>query len=160
VKRKLAMQLRRVDLLRPFVESLGRNAFEKLHKEVSYELGEIYLSVFELKLSKISEKSPQAAQTPEKFMKAGDIKKSNEYCLSAVAMFHHFLSFYSKETAPGSSGLSKAGKDYGAMTGEELLALPPLLPSWGESLSAPLPSRPHLFSSHQTSSPRKRSVPS
>jgi hypothetical protein len=137
VKRKLAMQLRRVEMLRPFLDSLGRSAFEKLHKELAYELGEIFLSVFELKLSKISEKSPQAAQTPERFMKPSDLQKTNEYCLSAVAMFLHFLSFYSKETAPpggGPSGIAKNGRDYGSMSADELLAVPPLLPSWGVPL--------------------------
>jgi hypothetical protein len=136
-KRKLAMELRRAEMLRPFVDSLGRNAFEKLHKEIAYELGEIYLNIFDLKLLKISEKSPQAVQTPEKFMKATDLDKCNEYCFSSVAMFSHFLSFYLKSSSDSEGAIVSSRKEmnYGAMSGEALAALPTQLPSWGLSLS-------------------------
>lgn len=132
------MELRRVEMLRPFVDSLGRNAFEKLHKEISYELGEIYLNIFDLKLLKISEKNPQAVQTPEKFMKAVDLEKCNEYCFSSIAMFNHFLSFYLKNESEG----PRKEVNYGAMSGDTLAALPTQLPSWGSNLLLLLPPHP------------------
>ena len=138
MKRKLAMELRRAEMLRPFITSLGRNAFEKLHKEIAYELGEIYLNIFEFKLLKISEKNPQATNAPEKFMKSNDLTKTNEYCLSSIAMFYHFLSFYTKDSVDDSMTITRAGlankKDYGAMTPDELINQPCTLPSWGKFL--------------------------
>lgn len=132
IKRKLAMELRRAEMLSPFIDSLGRTAYEKLHKELSYELGEVYLNIFELKLLKISEKNPQAAQTPEKFMKTADLNKCNEYCFSSIAMFQHFLSFYSK--TEGTEDLFRQEKSYKSLNGDELIALPLRSPSWGMAL--------------------------
>lgn len=135
IKRKLAMELRRADMLKPFISTLGRSAYEKLHKEISYELGEIYLNIFEFKLLKISEKNPQAASAPEKYMKLNDITKTNEYCLSSIAMFYHFLSFYIKDLndEPINRGLNKK-KDFSLMTPDELINHPCSLPSWGNIL--------------------------
>jgi hypothetical protein len=158
-KRKLAMELRRAEMLRPFVDSLGRNAFEKLHKEISYELGEIFLNIFDLKLLKISEKNPQAAHAPEKFMKAADLEKCNEYCFSSVAMFSHFLSFYLKSSSDSEVGPRKE-VNYGAMTGEALAALPTQLPSWGPTSSCSLLPHTHpLSSSFCRPSRRRRGAP-
>lgn len=128
------MELRRAEMLRPFINSLGRTAYEKLHKEISYELGEVYLNIFEFKLLKISEKNPQAVNAPEKYMKANDIIKTNEYCLSSISMFYHFLSFYTKDS--NDDTINRVGlinkKDYGAMTPDELINQPCVLPSWGK----------------------------
>ena len=52
-KRKLAMEQRRLDMLLPIISSINRNAFDVLHKQLSYELGECYLSAIEYKTDKL-----------------------------------------------------------------------------------------------------------
>ena len=72
LKRRTAMQNKRLDLLKPIVFSLNRNAYDALHKQVSYELGEVYISLADL----LSEKYASGSA-----MKKADVVKSNEYCL-------------------------------------------------------------------------------
>lgn len=75
LKRKTAMQNKRLELLKPVVLTLNRNAFDALHKQVSYELGEIYISLGDL----LSEKYAGGAS-----MKKTDIIKSNDYCIGMI----------------------------------------------------------------------------
>ena len=72
LKRRVAMQNKRLDLLQPILQTLNRNAFEGLHKQASYEMGEIFVSLGDL----MSEKYANGRN-----MKKTDIVKSNEYCL-------------------------------------------------------------------------------
>lgn len=76
LKRKMAMLNKRLELLRPVVLTLNRNAFDALHKQVSYELGEIYISLGDL----LSEKYAGGAP-----MKKADAVKSNDHCLGMPA---------------------------------------------------------------------------
>lgn len=122
IKRKLAMELRRVELLKIFL-SVSKTAFEVFHKEMSYELGEAYMTMYELKLEKIAQKNPSIFQHADKAMKLADKKKCNEYCVSTIAMFTHFISMYT--LSPEQMGHMK---DYTDMSAEELSAIPLALP--------------------------------
>lgn len=74
LKRRIAMQNKRLDLLKPVVLTLNRNAYDALHKQVSYELGEIFISLGDL----LSEKYAGGAA-----VKKADVVKLNEYCLGS-----------------------------------------------------------------------------
>ena len=50
VKRRLDMENRRVEMLQ--LGSLNKSVFEILHKQLSYELGEAYLALLDVKLDK------------------------------------------------------------------------------------------------------------
>lgn len=56
LKRRLAMELRRTELLIPVLKSLNRSSYEVLHKQIAYELGETALVLIDLKLDKFREK--------------------------------------------------------------------------------------------------------
>jgi hypothetical protein len=85
LRRRMAMQHKRAELLRPVVLSLNRNAFDALHKQVSYELGEIYISLGDLMAEKYA---------GGKAMKKADVVKSNDYCLGICsAEFLVFIPF-------------------------------------------------------------------
>ena len=122
IKRKLAMELRRVELLKTFLP-ISRTSFEVIHKETSYELGEAFMTMYELKLEKIAKKNPTIFEHADKAMKLADKKKCNEYCTNTIAMFSHFISMYTM--SPEEMG---ASKDFLSMSAEDLskikLALP------------------------------------
>jgi len=129
IKRKLAMELRRVELLKVFL-NINRTAFEVFHKEMSYELGEAYMTMYELKLEKIAQKNPTIFQHADKAMKLADKKKCNEYCVLTIAMFSHFLSMYT--LTPEQMGVSKNFID---MTADELASIPLLRPKGADSIN-------------------------
>lgn len=97
LKRKLAMELRRLDMLTPLLKSLNRVSFEVLHKQVSYELGETVLAVLDIKLDKLRQKDASGQEViNEKALKKSDIVKINEYCKTGYAMFTHFGFMYAQ----------------------------------------------------------------
>mmetsp|Transcript_3688 Transcript_3688/g.5709 ORF Transcript_3688/g.5709 Transcript_3688/m.5709 type:complete len:337 (-) Transcript_3688:35-1045(-) len=120
IKRKLAMEIRRADLLKALPNSLSRNAFEGLVKGVSYELGEIYMNALELKTQKILSK------TSIESMKAVDREKCNEYIACSIAMFLNFISFYIKS----GDGPPRSGEIFSSMQLTELMQFPFLQPSY------------------------------
>jgi hypothetical protein len=93
-KRKLAMESRRLSLLLPLLGSLNRVSFEVLHKQVSYELGETYLTLLEIKTDKIRDRSGAIDKNK---LKKSEILKCNLYCKGILAMFSHFTNMYSKQ---------------------------------------------------------------
>lgn len=76
------MQNKRLELLKHIVNDLNRNAYDALHKQISYELGEIYISLGDLLSEKYSAGQP---------MKKADMLKSNEYCLGQLVLFINLL---------------------------------------------------------------------
>lgn len=122
IKRKLAMELRRVEFLKKFL-TISKSAFEVFHKEMSYELGEAYMTMYELKLEKIAQKNPSIFQNADKAIKLADKKKCNEYCTLTIAMFFHFISMYTLTPEQNNEQM-----DFMAMSAEELAAMKLTLP--------------------------------
>jgi len=100
LKRKLAMESRRVEFLSPLLLSLSRSAFEALHKSIAYELGETYLSLYEIKVEQLVDASENSSGKTDPSldsrapMKKSDVGKCNSYCKQSIAAFAHFSSFY------------------------------------------------------------------
>jgi hypothetical protein len=104
VKRKLAMQLRRGEMLFPLLKSLSRASYEELHKQLSYECGEIYMTCLDLKMDKIMSKvnkttghdldSTGADIVQNVSMKASEIASVNDYCMKALVCFAYFSQFF------------------------------------------------------------------
>ena len=103
-KRKLAMESRRVDMLSSLLKTLNKAAFEALHKQLAYELGEVYMTLLEFKLEKLRSTKVAGAvgglsysvPMDERSMNKADLAKCNSYIQQALAMFAHFTSFYAK----------------------------------------------------------------
>lgn len=97
LKRKLAMELRRLELLSPVLKSLNKISFEVLHKQVSYELGETCLAILDIKLDKLRHRDASGQEViNETSLKKNDIAKINEYCKTGYAMFMHFGYMYAQ----------------------------------------------------------------
>lgn len=90
LKRKLAMQGRRIELLKPLLLTLSRSAFDHIHKEVAYECAEAYTSLLETKLEKFKSKG----QVDESLLKPAELKKCNEYCAGILTTLSHLTGFY------------------------------------------------------------------
>lgn len=109
-KRSLAMELRRADLLRDVLTQISRSAFDTLHKQISYELGEIYLECLEKKLAKVRDRQTHghydddAAAAAAASLKGKELQNCNEYCRAALASFSHFCNMYAKNTAKDAHG--------------------------------------------------------
>jgi hypothetical protein len=134
VKRKLAMELRRAEMLQGYTTSLSRNAYEGLVKGISHELGEIFLNMFDLKLQKVAQKNQKILESPEKLMKPADLNKCNEYILNAIAMFQNFISFYSKSEAPVEPSVFARTSEvvnYATFSIEDLMKIPLKKPAAG-----------------------------
>jgi hypothetical protein len=97
-KRKLAMEQRRLTMLSPLLLSLSRSAYEALHKQIAYELGECALAMLDLKLDKLRSKDPNGEIIEQK-LKKSEIVNCNEYCKIGLAMFAHFTQMYAPTTA-------------------------------------------------------------
>jgi hypothetical protein len=103
-KRLLAMKTRRIDLLETIIYTIKKSAFEALHKELSYEIGEIYLALLDIKLSKFRNRIQPSNSSMEwdidiRQLKSSEIEKCNGYCKASLAMFSHFTRLYSNEKA-------------------------------------------------------------
>ncbi|CAM9230812.1 unnamed protein product, partial [Phaeothamnion confervicola] len=82
-KRRQAMLCRRASALAPLLAQLGTQAYGDLHKELSFELGEVYAEMAELKLARIEAKEEEAA-----------LSKLNELLAKAVGHFEHFSGLF------------------------------------------------------------------
>jgi hypothetical protein len=120
-KRKLAMEGRRVDMLQPLLGLLNKAAYEALHKQLSYELGEAYTAQLEIKMTMVRQgQHQQQQQLDERRMKKSDMSKCNSYATGALAMFTNYLSFF----APSSDINARGGsKPFASMALPELLSL-------------------------------------
>lgn len=99
-KRKLAMETRRLEILQSLLGSLNRTAFDVLHKQISYELGETYLALLEVKLDKLRDRS--GGEINENNLKKSEMAKCNYYCKGVLAMFAHFTNMYASTDRPRS----------------------------------------------------------
>ena len=90
VKRKLAMQGRRIELLKPLLSSLSRSAFDHIHKEIAHECAEAYTSLLDTKLEKFRSKGI----VNEALLKLVELKKCNEYSVGIISMLSHLTGFY------------------------------------------------------------------
>ena len=91
-KRRLAMETRRLEILQGLLTSLNRAAFEVLHKQVAYELGETYLALLDIKLDKLRGRG--GGEVNEAALKKTEIAKCHYYCKGVLAMFAHFTNMY------------------------------------------------------------------
>jgi hypothetical protein len=102
VKRRAAMEAKRLELLKPLLPELSMVAYETQHKQISFELGEVYITLLDLLAEKYTGSNP-AETGPMAFvetrMSAADVGKSNEYCLGGISMFAHFTKMYAKRDA-------------------------------------------------------------
>ncbi len=104
VKRRSAMQLKRLELLQPLLSDLSIVSYEAQHKQISFELGEVYITLLDLLAEKYAGKNP-VQDGPLAFvetrMSPADVAKSNEYCLGGISMFAHFTNMYAGRPARG-----------------------------------------------------------
>ncbi len=130
IQRKIAMEIRRADLLKDIPYTLNKNIFDVLIKQLCYQLAEIYMNLYELKFEKIVKKLPPN-RIHENFMKTSDIVKCNEYATHAVAYLQKFIHMYEKSNESPNVPMSARKEidvNYNAMTSRELAALPCLEP--------------------------------
>eukprot|EP01041_Mallomonas_annulata_P004246 gene4246-8442_t len=95
-KRRLAMENRRIDMLLPVIKNISKSAYDVLHKQVSYELGEAYMGMMDIKMEKLKQKGRNGAIDLGK-LKNADVEKCNGYCHGALATLGHFTNTYAKE---------------------------------------------------------------
>ena len=123
VKRKLAMESRRVDMLQPLIGKLSKTAFEALHKQLSFEVGEAYMSLLEIKSDKLKGdwRAKGGTVFDERCIKRADMTKMNSYALGALAMLTHYLSFFARGTDP--HGRGGGSKPFSELSFQELFAI-------------------------------------
>ena len=96
------METRRTTLLLPLLKTLSRASFEGLHKQLSFELGETFLVLLDIKIEKFRGKNPQGAVDP-RTLKPAEIINCNNYVRSGLAMFTHYISFFAPVHLPDGS---------------------------------------------------------
>ena len=109
-KRKLAMLSRRGTFLEPLLKSMNKVAYEVLHKEMSYEIGETYTTMLDIKIDQLKVKQG-STDVNVNLMKASEIQKCNDLSTAAIRMFAHFLSMYAARRGDGSGVVAEADKD-------------------------------------------------
>ncbi|CAM9811129.1 unnamed protein product [Discosporangium mesarthrocarpum] len=111
-KRKQAMHSRRAQSLEPILKSLGMKAYSHLHKELSFELGEVYEELADFKRQRLEEKlkGGQGA-SPQGVIKPADVRKMNELYQVSVDYFSHFVDMYHKESPGGGQGGERNQED-------------------------------------------------
>jgi hypothetical protein len=98
LKRRVAMETRRVDMLAPLLRSLNKISYEVIHKQIAYELGETVLTLVDCKLDKVRLKQPLSALSESSFKRA-ELTKHHELCAMGLAMFQHFIYMYADNHA-------------------------------------------------------------
>ncbi|CAM9495753.1 unnamed protein product [Scytosiphon promiscuus] len=92
-KRKQAMCTRRAQALEPLLNALAPKAYARLHKEMSFELGEIYQDLADIKILRVEEKiASGVARGPSAL--ASDLRATNKLLKSAIGFFSHFVAMY------------------------------------------------------------------
>ena len=96
-KRKTAMYLRRVQELKPVAKELGRQAYLDTIRALTFEIGEIWMEMCEMKQERLSKKQ---AANPAYRPKDAEVAKSNEYCNSSIDAFIEFTELFRKQPPP------------------------------------------------------------
>jgi len=96
-KRKMAMLQRRVDLLKPLLKELSKSSYADFHKQLSFEVGEVFMELAELKSGRINEKT---GAHPNYIPKPTEVTKSNSFVQGGIKAFKHFTKMYVKDTKP------------------------------------------------------------
>jgi len=112
-KRRQAMFLRRATALQPLLDQLNPRAYVGLLKMLSFELGEVYLTLLEMKSARIELKlgggggreGGRGGYVPSK----AEGEKCDEYCRLAIAAFERFVGLYQKEAEGGREGGREGG---------------------------------------------------
>jgi len=110
-KRRQAMFLRRATALQPLLDQLNPRAYVGLLKMLSFELGEIHLTLLEMKSVRIELKLGGGGGGGREGGRGGSYvpskaegEKCDEYCRLAIAAFERFVSLYQKESEGGRKG--------------------------------------------------------
>ncbi|CAB1113679.1 unnamed protein product [Ectocarpus sp. CCAP 1310/34] len=104
-KRRRAMSTRRAQALEPLLDALARKAYARLHKELSFELGEIYQDLADIKILRAEEKLKSGeAKSPTAL--ASDLRRANKLLKSAIGFFSHFVAMYHEGDPSGGSAES------------------------------------------------------
>jgi hypothetical protein len=90
-KRRQAMLGRRCQALEPLLKALSRQAYEALHKELSFEAGEVYTSMLEIKEERIRGK---LELDPAYRASRAEILKVAEMADAGLQCFDHFVDMY------------------------------------------------------------------
>lgn len=124
VKRRLAMETRRTTMLMPLLQTLSRASFEGLHKQLSFEAGEAFLVLLDIKIEKFRGKNPYGTVDP-RTLKAAEITNCNNYVRSGLAMFTHYISFFAPVHLPDGSEnpMTRGGANFAEKTMNELAYL-------------------------------------
>jgi hypothetical protein len=99
--------------------------------QLSYELGETYLCVLDIKLDKLREKGGGGGVDESK-LKKSEVLKSNSYCKGVLAMFAHFTNLYSPAGGRLDSGYKVV--DFEQCTVQQLAGAACIKPDESESL--------------------------
>jgi hypothetical protein len=100
--------------------------------QLSYELGETYLCVLDIKLDKLREKGGGGGVDESK-LKKSEVLKSNSYCKGVLAMFAHFTNLYSPAGGRLDSGYKVV--DFEQCTVQQLAGAACIKPDESESLN-------------------------
>ncbi|CBJ28687.1 conserved unknown protein [Ectocarpus siliculosus] len=104
-KRRQAMCTRRAQALEPLLDALARKAYARLHKELSFELGEIYQDLADIKTLRAEEKL-KSGGTRAPTALASDLRGANKLLKSAIGFFSHFVAMYHEGDPSGGSAES------------------------------------------------------
>jgi KIF-1 binding protein C terminal len=96
------MMGRRVALLAPILTALSRDKFTALHKELSYELGEVTMQMAEIKETRLAVTDMGVSgKGADVAIPQAQCDKLNSMSRSAVQYFQHFVSMYSSDSDAG-----------------------------------------------------------
>ncbi|CAM9425840.1 unnamed protein product [Pylaiella littoralis] len=117
-KRRQAMCARRAQALEPLLAALAPKAYERFHKELSFELGEIYQDLADVKVTRVEEKlSTGIARSPSAL--ASDLRATNKLLKArSPCFFSHFVAMY-HEGAPGASAADSSSQPAKGMEAAE-----------------------------------------
>ncbi len=123
-KRRMGMENKRIEILSPLLSKLNPVAFEGLHKELAYELGETYMTLHDIKIEKLRLRRPDGNVNGD-VIKKSELENCNILCHKSIAMFTHYLSFF----APASDTTARGVGDFINMPRDELVTIITMQPN-------------------------------
>ena len=123
-KKQLAMHQRRVTLLEPILGELNERVFHATCCQLSFELGECFSDMLELKMARIEAKSQRNKQyTPS----ATETRKCNAFADKGVQSFARFVRLLNQLLEPEPNGKGANPPAPGAWAGDHAESLGPYL---------------------------------